>query len=232
MKPANNHQLFLLDTGKTYADRLPFFMQPIIGSQDGLVFGFEILYRGGMPRDWTAIDGSVMDHLCDAPAGTLPTFFVNICNQALLDIAPERFVEAARRHQVYFELSEAQADAGTWHSISAKIHALAAQGVQFAHDDYGSIKDNLPRVFSLDCISVIKVDSTLLSSAMQSQSAADALRSLLAHWRQAGIASIAECIETPAMMGFARHMQFDYVQGFHVDAMLSGLDSRDLNHAA
>ncbi len=232
MKLANSHQLLLLNADKTYQDPLPFFMQSIIGAEDELLFGFEILYRGGTPRDWAPIDRSVIHHLCEAPAGSLPTFFINICNQAFLDIPSQRFVEAARKHTIYFELSDAQADPATWQGMTGKVQSLAADGVLFAHHNYGSDPIALQRVFAPGCISIIKVDSALLHNAMQNQSGTDALRRLVQQWRRAGIACIAERIETPLMLEFAQLLGFDYVQGFHIDAMLCGLDSQDLHHLA
>lgn len=224
MKPASHRQKLLLNAEKDYRSQLPFFMQPIMGAGNGLVFGFEILYRGGVPRNWSLIDESVLRHLCETPADTLPTFFVNISSQAFLDTPAERFIEAARRHRIYFEMSEAQADRATLQRIAARMRELSGRGVLFARDDYGSDPDSLERVFSLDCISMIKVDSVLLNCAMQNRGAADMLYSLLAHWRQAQIASIAERVETPAMLEFAQQAGFDFVQGFHVDALLSGLE--------
>ncbi len=224
MKQAYEHRQLLLDAQNNYHYQLPFFMQPVMGTDSGLVFGFEILYRGGMPCDWSLIDESVLRHLCETPADTLPTFFINVSNRAFLDIPAERFIEAAQRHRIYFEMSEAQADGATLRADRPRMRELSARGVLFARDDYGSDPDSLQRVFSLDCISMIKVDSALLNCAMQNPGAADMLYSLLAHWRGAQIASIAERIETPAMLEFAQQAGFDFVQGFHIDALLAGTD--------
>lgn len=232
MKLANSHQLFLLNADRTYQDPLPFFMQPIIGADDELLFGFEILYRGGTPHDWSPIDRSVIHHLCEAPAGSLPTFFINLCDRAFLDISSRHFIEAARKHTVYFELSDVHADAVMLQDMTRKMQALAANGVLFAHHNYGSDPHAVQRAFALDCISIIKVDAALLHNAMHNPGGTDALRRLVQHWRCAGIACIAERIETPLMLEFAQLLGFDYVQGFHVDAMLCGLDSQDLRNLA
>jgi EAL domain-containing protein (putative c-di-GMP-specific phosphodiesterase class I) len=228
MKQANNYQVFLLDKQRTYQDPMPFFMQPIMSVADGLVFGFEILFRGGTPSDWSVIDKSVVNHLCDSPADTLPTMFVNICGKAFLDISHEQFIDAAKKNKIYFEMSESLADDPDFQTITSKIDALSANGVLFAFDDFGRNRGGLPRVFALDDISFIKVDGDFIRSAMAGKNEEQALRCLIDQWRNAKIQSIAEWIETPEMLEFAKQVNFDFVQGFHIDAMLNGLDSTGL----
>ncbi|MBI1892221.1 MAG: EAL domain-containing protein [Burkholderiales bacterium] len=232
MKQANNHQLFLLDRNKTYQDPMPFFMQPVMGAENGLVFGFEILFRGGTPPEWSEIDKSVVMHLCDTPPDTLPTMFVNLCAKAFLEIPAQQFIDASKQNKVYFELSESVADDAAFSAILQKIDALSANGVLFALDDFGRTLDALPRAFALDAVSFIKVDGKCLAAAMADRQAEAGLRALLEQWRKAGISSVAEWIETPEMFAFAQQLGFDFVQGFHIDAMLNGLDSRDLDSAA
>lgn len=232
MKQANNHQLFLLDRNKTYQDPMPFFMQPIMGAENGMVFGFEILFRGGTPPEWSEIDKSVVLHLGDTPADTLPTMFVNICAKAFLDIPSQQFVEVSHKNKIYFELSESVADDPAFAEIVEKIDALSANGVLIAVDNFGRKPEILPRAFALEALSFIKVDGNCLRAAMADAQAERGLGALLDEWRKAGISSVAEWVETPEMFAFAKKAGFDFVQGFHIDAMLNGLDSQDLNSAA
>jgi EAL domain-containing protein (putative c-di-GMP-specific phosphodiesterase class I) len=232
MKEANNYQLFLLDKEKTYQEPMPFFMQPIVGARDGLIFGFEILFRGGVPPEWTAIDKSVVTHLYDAPADTLPIFFVNLCHQAFLEIPHQRFIEASCRNKIYFEINPGPADASSIPAVTEKIEALSANGVLFANDDFGRDGNVAQPLLAADCLSAVKVDGTLLQAAMADAGIANTLRELVAGWREAGMLAIAERIETAAMLDFAREMAIDYAQGFHIDAMLNGLDSQDLSSVA
>lgn len=229
MKPANNHQFFLLDAEKTYQDPVPFLMQPIMHAADELVAGFEILYRGPVPRDWLSIDRSVVAHLCNCPADSLPVFFVNLCHQAFVDIPDSQLIEASRRHRTVFELSRPAQDAAMAAAMTQRISRLAAQGVRFAQDDFGS--DGRPDAGMLDGVAAIKIDGALIRQAIDHRHAADALGQLVARWRAAQIVSIAECIESPAMLACARELKIDFVQGFHVDTMVNGLDAQDLSRA-
>jgi len=231
MKQANNRQLFLLDRAKTYQDPIPFFMQPIIGAGDGLIFGFEILFRGGTPPEWSSIDKSVIAHLCESPAGSLPTFFVNICAKAFLEIPNQSFIDASINNKVYFELSESLADDPAFDAIIDKMDMLSANGVLFAFDNFGRSGQQVPRIFAQDQISAVKVDGSYLAAAMADKAWEESLAALLAQWRNANILSIAEWVENAAMLEFAARMQFDLVQGFHIDAMMNGLDSKDLDAA-
>lgn len=232
MKQANNHQLFLLDGNKTYQDPMPFFMQPIMGADNGLVFGFEILFRGGTPPEWSDIDKSVVMHFCNTLSDTLPTMFVNLCAKAFLEIPHQQFIDASKRNKIYFELNQALADDSKLDALVEKIDALSANGVLFAIDNYGGQQDGIPCLFARDALSVIKVGGAYLRNAMAEPQSADAMRTLIEQWRKARILSVAEWIETPQMFDFAKQLGFDFVQGFHIDAILNGLDNNDLNSAA
>jgi EAL domain-containing protein (putative c-di-GMP-specific phosphodiesterase class I) len=231
MKQADNQRLFLLDRNKTFQDPMPFFMQPIMSVENGLVFGFEILFRGGTPPEWSEVDKSVVLHLCETPANTLPTMFVNISAKAFLEISHQQFIDASQKNKIYFEMSESLADDPGFDKIVEKIDALSANGVLFALDNFGRNQEGMPRLHSLDSIYVIKVDGAYLSRAMGDVQIEAALRSLVGQWRKNRIASVAEWVETPATYEFARKLGFDFVQGFHIDAMLNGLDSTDLGNA-
>lgn len=198
---------------------VPYKFQPIVTAGSQNIFGYEILYRGPTVSDWGAIDRDILNYLSQAARG-LPTLFVNLSNESFLGAPAEQLVAAAKYNDVYFELSETFAGPGLFESISQKVNELTTLGVRFAIDDFGAGHDGLGRTFALDKIAIIKVDGNMMRRAMTHKKNADMLVRVITQWREDGTITIAECIETPEMLAFAEALNFDMVQGWHVDDLV------------
>lgn len=197
-----------------------FELQPIMRADDGAVRGYELLYRGPRPKDWTSVDRSVLRYLAKVPL-MLPTLFVNLANESVLAIPGEEFIAANAYNDIMFELSESLTDAISFKAIAEKVNNLAAGGLQFAIDDFGNGLDGLKRVYAYNQVHAIKVDGALLINCMRRPDAAQALKPLIANWRASSILTVAECVENPEIMAFAKEMGFELLQGWHIDAMLA-----------
>jgi EAL domain-containing protein (putative c-di-GMP-specific phosphodiesterase class I) len=57
---------------------------------------------------------------------------------------------------------------------------------------------------------------------LERHEAAFVLKSLVAHWKKAGLMTTAEWVESPELMAFAVEIGFDAVQGWYVDRILNG----------
>lgn len=199
-----------------------FELQPLMRTVDRSIFGYEYLYRGDRSIRWESVDEAVLDFLCkgNAPVSE-KAMFVNLSHQSLIDIPGEIFIYASFANNVHFEISEAFADKETFAKVVTKANALSAQGVQFAIDDFGSGLDGFRRLYALDQVSAIKIDGELVWAAYQREHAASNLRAMVAHWKGTGMVTVAEGIESQALLSFARDLQFDVVQGFYVDDLCS-----------
>lgn len=196
---------------------LPFEMQPIMHVRNRRLFGHEILYRGAPPATWNDIDRAVLNFLL-APGTRFPeAIFVNLSNTALIDMPGADLIAASRQHNIFFELNEKFVDSDSFARVAEKVNGLCAKGVPFAIDDFGSGEDGFRRIYALDRIAAVKIDGALLASAKLRGHAAQSLKSLIAHWNAAGVITVAECIESPALLQFATDMGVAMVQGFFID---------------
>lgn len=205
--------------GQLVPSAVPYKFQPIVAVGGDVVFGYEILYRGPAVSDWSVVDREILSFLSEAPRG-LPTLFVNLSNESFMQSPAEQIVAAATKNDIYFELSESIAGPALFEAISDKVNHLTALGVKFAVDDFGAGHDGLGRTFALDKIAIIKVDGDMMRRAMSHKKNADMLQRVISQWREDGTITVAECIETPEMLAFAQSLQFDMVQGWHVDDLV------------
>lgn len=213
-----NHHISIVSNVR-HACTLNFELQPIAYPFNSSVFGYELLYRGLVPANWSDVDVSLIDHFRHVE--TSETFFVNLSNEGLLRIEESRFLEASKNNNLIFELSESHTDNATYQKISEKVNSLASQGLKFALDDFGIGRDGLHRLYSLNSVSVIKIDGSLIHAALIRADAENTLRSLIKHWDKANIQSVAECIESTDLYECAKSLGVTLMQGWHVDSLVS-----------
>lgn len=200
-----------------------FELQAIARANDLSVFGYEFLYRGQVRPSsaaaWTSVDQGVLRYLAAEVQGTGKPCFINLSHESLLVIQEAAFAAACARNDLLFEMSEAVAEGDLFDQVCDKVNHLCSQGMQFAIDDFGAGLDGSRRIYALDSVAAIKVDRGLLLCAANRPQAARMLRASIASWKSAGIQTVAEGVESPELLTFARGAGFDLVQGWHVDTL-------------
>ncbi len=200
-----------------------FELQAIASAVDFSVYGYEFLYRGASrpetPADWARVDEGVIRYLGEVAVGIEQPCFVNLSHESLLALPECAFTAAAMLNDLRFEMSEAVAEGDLFDQVCTKVNRLSASGIHFAIDDFGAGLDGSRRLYALDRVEVIKVDRGLLISAATRPQAARMLAASVASWRAARIKTVAEGVETPELLEFARRIGFDLVQGWHVDTL-------------
>lgn len=199
------------------AVRLPFECQPLF-TRAGEIHGQELLYRGLQPASWPVVDAAVLKYLARHDL-ELPRVFVNLANESLLEIPDEALVVAAQVNRVVFELSEQYFDGDNVAQLVAKVDRLVDKGVKFAIDDFGGGYDGLRRLYSLAEISYVKVDGAFLRTCLDRSDAAGVLTYLVRTWQSRGINVVAEWVESPSLLAFAKMLDFDLTQGWYVDEL-------------
>lgn len=198
---------------------LPFELQPILESGTSKLFGCEILYRGVHPDVWVDTDRSVIHHLAN---NYYPhTLFVNLSNRSLMEIAVAELLEAKAVNDIVIEISESLYSGDSYGAISERVNFLLRLGMRFAIDDFGAGNDGLFRLYSLERVHVVKIDSLFLRKALERPDAGKILRLLVKEWASQGLTSIAEGIESQMLFEFAVGLGVDFVQGWHVDDIFS-----------
>lgn len=215
----NHSDPLLISAGHNPHQKLPFVLQPIMNIAERTVYGYEILYRGIPPQKWADIDVSVIRFLQTLKTPTLE-YFVNVANDSLLSLKDEEFLTSAQHANVHFELSEVFSNHTDFDAVVTRVNSLAAKGVRFALDDFGAGMDGLLRLYSLKSkVAAIKIDRQFMLKTEKSMEGTEVLKSLVARWKENGVATIAEGIETAEMLDFATACGVDMAQGYFVDDM-------------
>lgn len=200
-----------------------FELQAIASAGDLSVYGYEFLYRGKVrpttAADWANIDEGVLRYLGQVSVGLGRVCFVNLSHESVLSVPERAFKAATRQNELRFEMSEAVAEGALFERVCDKVNHLTSHGVHFAIDDFGAGLDGSRRLYALDQVAAIKVDRGLLVTAAARVQASRMLAAAVASWKAAGIQTVAEGVETPELLDFARRMGFDLVQGWHVDTL-------------
>lgn len=221
----NDQDEVCLELATHAAPKPPTFeLQAIVSVADMSPHGHEFLYRG-YPRptcgaDWVKVDLALIERLVKMDRLPAGASFVNLSHDSLLAVSDAKLLDLARKHDVRFEISEAIAHQDLFSQVCDKVNRLSAKAVQFVIDDFGAGLDGCRRLYSLDRVTAVKVDRDLLISASRRTNAAGMLRAQVEHWNSTGVATIAEGVETQALLAFARVMGFSMVQGFFVDTIV------------
>lgn len=197
---------------------MPFEMQPIMAMNDPGEVGFEMLYRGSRPHDWTVVDRSILQFLIRTKI-SLPHLSVNLANSSIANLPAQMFIDAASRSKAHFELSDDATDPITIEATANIINGLTAQKVNFSIDGFGTGFDGFARLCMLDKVASVKIDGALILRSQQRDHARNTLKTLVAHWNLCGIRTIAQCIETHEIHVFAKELGFQFVQGWYIDSI-------------
>lgn len=204
-----------------------FELQAIVAIKDSALYGYEYLYRGMVrpttSAGWTLVDHALVSYLGEeVTAGQECARFVNLSHESLLAIPDRDLIAAAARNDMRYEVSEAIADDRMFALVCEKVNRLSAMGLDFVVDDFGAGLDGNRRLYSLDRVSAVKVDRELLIAASQRSAAAGMLKASVRHWNETGITTIAEGVESPALLKFSEEMGFQLAQGYHLDKLALG----------
>jgi EAL domain-containing protein (putative c-di-GMP-specific phosphodiesterase class I) len=207
---------------------LQFEQQPIMFLDDGKLVGHEVLFLQNPQSGWESIDRTVLEFLAHS-RHSHQTLFVNLSNETLMNVPIDMFISAAKANDIIFEISESFSDAATFNSLIKKVNMLVEFGLRFAIDDFGSGRDGMHRLYSINNAAVVKVDGLFIQTSMMRKDAACMLKNLVQEWKQNGILTVAEGIETACILEFARSLGFDAVQGWHVDALIQNIQTNNLH---
>ena len=147
-------------------------------------------------------------------------YSINISGQSITD---EHFVDYARGlieassvdpHRLVFEITETAAVTNT-HRAGELIRSLRALGCRFSLDDFGSglssfsYLKNLPSDF-------IKIDGKLVSNILTDPVERSIVEAINQVGQAMGLLTVAEHVETRAMLDALRAIGVDYAQGYYV----------------
>lgn len=219
--------------------RIEVYLQPIFSTSEGRIVGAEALARlfdptlGFIPPpefinlaerngDIMELGRQIFERVCafvetECPARLgIQTINVNLSPaQCLSDQLAHDLSSIAGNHGVAldtfdFEVTETSMD--DIESMLSQLEALAEFGATFSLDDFGTGVSNLTRLMELP-IGVVKLDVGVVQAYFRGESSL--LPDLVRMFRNAGMKTILEGVETSEMMEGAMRMGADFEQGYY-----------------
>lgn len=226
--------------GAINQDQLDLYFQPRISLRTGKVVAVEALLRWHHPERGLVLPGEFLD--LAEQAGLLPQIGYWVLNRLCSDIGkmnaqnipPLRvslnvgasqfyaagFVDGVKKifanHQVNprrfeFELAEPELLSNV-DVLAAEMYLLAAEGVHFSLDDFGTGFSSVPQLQQLP-IETVKLDGSHVQNATKSIDSAKVVKAMISLAHELSLQVVAEGVETEAQRDFMVENHCDQLQG-------------------
>ena len=173
----------------------------------------------------SAIDRWVVERalelLAHAPARgmPLPLLAVNLSGtslneQSFVDFVLQSVGEPAIAAALCFEITETAA-VTSLANARFLMRELKARGCKFSLDDFGTGVSSFVYLKTLP-VDFLKIDGQFISNITQDPVNRSMVEAIGKVGRALGIATVAECVETEAVLAALRIIGVDYAQGFHL----------------
>jgi EAL domain-containing protein (putative c-di-GMP-specific phosphodiesterase class I) len=116
--------------------------------------------------------------------------------------------------KITFEITETQAVANL-REASDFIHELKALGCRFALDDFGSGLSSFAYLKNLP-VDILKIDGVFVKDILDDPIDAAMVRSIIDIGHVMNMKTVAEFVESRAILDYLKEMGADYVQGYGV----------------
>lgn len=224
-------------------DRVTPYYQPIVRCSDGGLFAYEALARIREPNGNLISAGAFIDAaekyglirdfdrvmirraFADLVAhirthGSHFQLFLNLSAQEIQSRGILRFAEqlcielGVPPNAVVFEITERDAINDMAH-IRSFLEELRRKGFLFALDDFGSGYNSFHYLRELE-FDFVKIDGAFVRNILNSRADQILVHNLSRLCQDLGILTIAEFVETEAVLQRLREMGINYAQGFHI----------------
>ena len=151
----------------------------------------------------------------------------SVSDKQMLEFILDQFQQTGVSPQhICFEITETAAIANL-RSALAMIDTLRAMGCRFSLDDFGSGMSSFGYLRQLK-VDYLKIDGSFVRQMLSNPTDHTMVEAINNIGHVMGIQTIAECVETPAMLDALKKMGVDYAQGFgiHRPEPLSARDEK------
>jgi diguanylate cyclase (GGDEF)-like protein/PAS domain S-box-containing protein len=150
---------------------------------------------------------------------SLPLLAVNLSgtslnDQSFVDFVLQSVGEPAIAAALCFEITETAA-VTSLSNARFLMGELKARGCKFSLDDFGTGVSSFVYLKSLP-VDFLKIDGQFISHITQDPVNRSMVEAIAKVGRALGIATVAECVESEAVLKELRRIGVDYVQGFHL----------------
>ena len=226
-------------SGLIEGELVKFAMQPIVSARDGSIYGYEMLMRPQIPGNYSPLDilkmaqihsklyhierisffKGIQTFIEQVIFKTIPAdsrvFLNSIANQTLTAEDIARFESTFSKYldRIVIEITESEQD-NEEYSLR-KVERAHKWNAGIAIDDYGSGYNSESTLITLQP-DIVKVDMTILRGIDKDPNRQTMLESLISYARKAGVAILAEGIETEQELETVISRGVDYIQGYYI----------------
>lgn len=221
-----------LDNGRV----VPFY-QPIIDNKTGEIVKYEALVRlinaegevitphffldiAKKSRLHTRITKIILirasEFLLANPTGvSINLSFEDILDQSVKDYIDRIYTKNPTIFsRLCFELTESEG-IQNFDIVSRFIKEMKQRGCQVAIDDFGTGYSNFDYLIRLD-VDVLKIDGSLIRNIQQERNSRLIVENIVDFTRKMGIKTVAEFVESEALLTEVKRLKIDYSQGYYI----------------
>ncbi len=220
------------------SNRIVPYFQPIVHIQTGEIQKYESLVRmvdeegnvftpfhfldvAKKSKQYLALTHAMLRQTFDYFTHKELRFSVNLSIEDILDTKTQLYIFALldripRPQRVVFEIVESEG-IEKFDTVSEFIHKVQAYGAQIAIDDFGTGYSNFDYLRRLKA-NIIKIDGSLIRNIDKDEEASHIVKTLVDFARSMGMQTVAEFVESEAILAQAKAIGIDYAQGYYFGA--------------
>jgi diguanylate cyclase (GGDEF)-like protein len=145
---------------------------------------------------------------------------VNLSFEDILDLSVRHYIDRiyadnpAIFSRLCFEITESEG-IENYERVSGFIKEMKGRGCQVAIDDFGSGYSNFDYLIRLN-IDLLKIDGYLIRNLLHDKNSRLIVDNIVGFTKKMGIKTVAEFVESEALLNEVRELEVDYSQGYHI----------------
>ncbi len=138
----------------------------------------------------------------------------DIFNHRVRDMIIRKVRDSGIADKIIFELTESE-EIKKYEEVDEFIRTVKAFGARIAIDDFGSGYSNFQHILNLR-VDFLKIDGSLIQSILKDKGSLALVETIVAFAKKAGIATVAEYIDSLELFNKAKDLGINFVQGFFI----------------
>jgi len=138
----------------------------------------------------------------------------DIFNHRVRDMIIQKVRDSGIADKIIFELTESE-EIKKYEEVNEFIRTVKAFGARIAIDDFGSGYSNFQHILNLRA-DFLKIDGSLIQGILKDKTSLALVETIVAFAKKAGIATVAEYIDSQELFNKAKELEINFVQGFFI----------------
>lgn len=217
------------------SEQVAAYYQPIMEIRTGKIVKYEALVRirdgsalilpgaflevAKKTKQYLKVTKTMIDVVLDTVTQYDVTVSINLSiedltNAEMVEFLKVRLTEKSVASRIIFELLENES-IDNYSELFQTIRELKAFGVEIAIDDFGTGYSNFSHVLQLG-VDYIKIDGSLVRNIVTDKQSRVLVEGIVEFSKRLGMKTIAEFVESEAILETLRGIGVDYAQGFYI----------------